>query len=581
MASESIILGINAYHADAAACVVREGGLVAAAEEERFRRIKHWAGFPSRAISYCLSEAKVDLGDVTHVAVNRSARANFLRKLGYIVSRRPDPRLVLSRLRNRKQVAGIAQELSALPGRPFAGTIDYVEHHFAHLASAFYPSPFREAAVVSVDGFGDFASAAWGCGSDTSLSLDGRVLFPHSLGIFYQAMTQYLGFPHYGDEYKLMGLAAYGDGACRSEVKKLIALRDDGTFRLDLRFFRHHRDDIAYEWQGGEPICGPLFSPALIDALGPGRSPDAPIEERHRNLAFATQAVYEDAFFHLLNTLQRRYGHTAVALAGGCAYNSVANGKIRERTAFQRCYLQSAAGDAGGAIGAAFAVWHRHGARAATMTHAFWGPSFTETELGALLADRRATIEAEGCTLRQFADEAELIEATARAIAEGLVVGWFQGRMEWGPRALGNRSILGDPRRADMKNILNLKIKRRESFRPFAPSILREAVPDWFERDDDVPFMLQVIPIRPERRTQIPAVTHVDGTGRLQTVDRQSNPRYYALIEAFARLTGIPMILNTSFNENEPVVCRPEEALDCFLRTKMDVLVLGNYVVRR
>jgi carbamoyltransferase len=576
-----IILGINAYHADAAACILRDGVLVAAAEEERFRRIKHWAGFPSRAIAYCLQEAKVDLGDVACVAVNRSGRANFFRKLAYILTRRPSPRLIASRLRNRKQVTGIADELAALPGRPFAGAIDYVEHHLAHLASTFYASPFDEAAVLSVDGFGDFASAAWGAGSGTALSLDGRVLFPHSLGVFYQAMTQYLGFPHYGDEYKLMGLAAYGDASCRHEVAKLVSLRDGGGFALDLKYFRHHRDDIAYEWHGGEPVCGPLFSQALIDELGPARHPDAPLEARHRHLAFATQAVYEDAFFNLLTSLQNRYRQSAIALAGGCSYNSVANGKIKDRTAFRQCYLPSAAGDAGGAIGAALAVWHRGGERTSPMTHAFWGPSFSDAEHAALLAQRSAAIDAEGCAVHRIDDEKDLVEAAAEAIASGLVVGWFQGRMEWGPRALGNRSILGDPRRADMKDILNLKIKRRESFRPFAPSVLRESVADWFVRDDDVPFMLQVIAIRPERRGQIPAVTHVDGTGRLQTVDQAGNSRYHALIEAFFRLTGVPMVLNTSFNENEPVVCRPEEALDCFLRTKMDLLVLGNHVVSR
>jgi carbamoyltransferase len=576
-----IILGINAYHADAAACIVRDGVLLAAAEEERFRRIKHWAGFPSRAIAYCLAEASVDLGDVTCVAVNRSGRANFFRKLAYVVMRRPSPRLLLSRLENRKQVTSIAAELGALPGRPFAGTIDYVEHHFAHLASAYYPSPFDEAAVASVDGFGDFASAAWGAGRGTALSLDGRVLFPHSLGVFYQAMTQYLGFPHYGDEYKLMGLSAYGDASCRHEAAKLLSLHDDGSFALELKYFRHHRDDIAYEWHGGEPTCGPLFSQALIEELGPPRHPDAPLEARHRNLAFATQAVYEDAFFHLLTALQSRYRHGAIALAGGCAYNSVANGKIKDRTAFRQIYLQSAAGDAGGAIGAALAVWHRAGGRTAPMTHACWGPSFSDAEYAALLEQQRSAIHAEGCAVQRIDDEKDLVEAAAKGIASGLVVGWFQGRMEWGPRALGNRSILGDPRRADMKDILNLKIKRRESFRPFAPSVLREKVGDWFVRDDDVPFMLQVIAIRPERRVQIPAVTHVDGTGRLQTVDQAGNSRYHALIEAFFRLTGVPMVLNTSFNENEPVVCRPEEALDCFLRTKMDLLILGNHVVSR
>ena len=581
MPSSSLILGINAYHADAAACIVRDGVLLAAAEEERFRRIKHWAGFPSLAIAYCLKEANADLGDVTHVALNRSGRANLRRKLAYVVSHRPSLRLLLNRLRNRHQVAGITEELKALPGRPFSGTIDYIEHHLAHLASAFYPSPFDEAAVVSVDGFGDFASAAWGSGNGNELSLDDRVLFPHSLGIFYQAMTQYLGFPHYGDEYKLMGLAAYGNGSCNDEVKPLLSLRQDGSFTLDLKYFRHHSEDIAYEWHGGEPVCGLLFSQALVEALGPARKPDDPLTDRHRNLAHATQSAYEDAFFHLLTTLHRRYGHSALALAGGCAYNSVANGKIRDRTRFAQLYLQSAAGDAGGAIGAAYAVWHRLGARAAPMNHAYWGPSSTDAEIGTLLADRRTTIEAERCAVRRIDDERELIDTTARAVADGLVVGWFQGRMEWGPRALGDRSILGDPRRADMKNILNLKIKRRESFRPFAPSVLREQVPAWFERDDDVPFMLQVFPIRPERRQQIPAVTHVDGTGRLQTVDQAANPRYYGVIDSFFQLTGVPMVLNTSFNENEPVVCRPEEALDCFLRTKMDVLVLGNHVIRR
>src|SRR5579862_6515451 len=451
MAAGLIILGINAYHADAAACIVRDGVLLFRSEEERFRRLKHWAGFPSRAVAYCLQEAKVDLGDVACVAVNRNGRANFFRKLAYVVAHRPSPRLIANRLRNRQQVTGIAEELGALPGRPFAGTIDYVEHHFAHLASAFYPSPFDEATVVSVDGFGDFASAAWGTGRGSALSLEGRVLFPHSLGVFYQAMTQYLGFPHYGDEYKLMGLAAYGDPSCRGEVQELLSLQADGSFALDLKYFRHHKEDIAYEWHGGAPVCGPLFSAALIERLGQPRDPDAPIENRHRNLAWATQAAYEDAFFHLLNALHRRYRQTAIALAGGCAYNSVANGKIRDRSPFRQIYLQSAAGDAGGAIGAALAAWHRTGRRTAPMTHAFWGPSFGDAEVAALLDERRAAIAAEGCAVERIDDEKLLVEAAAQAIAAGRVVGWFQGRMEWGPRALGNRSILGDPRRADMK----------------------------------------------------------------------------------------------------------------------------------
>jgi carbamoyltransferase len=293
--------------------------------------------------------------------------------------------------------------------------------------------------------------------------------------------------------------------------------------------------------------------------------------------------MYEEAFFHLLNRLHARHGMDALALAGGCAMNSVANGKIYHRTPIRRVYIQSAAGDAGGAIGAAMALWHRPqtGQRGPVMNHAYWGPRYSDEQIGAMLDAQKEAILGRDCRISHSADEAELCRTAATAVAEGKVVGWFQGRMEWGPRALGNRSILGDPRRADMKDILNLKIKRRESFRPFAPSILREAVPAWFETDDDVPFMMEVFQIREEKRGQVPAVTHVDGSGRLQTVHRDTNPRYYRLIEAFAERTGVPMVLNTSFNENEPVVCRPEEALDCFLRTRMDVLFLGSWIITR
>ena len=492
------ILGVNAYHADAAACLVRDGVLVAAAEEERFRRLKHWAGFPALAIGYCLSEAGLSLSDVDVVAINRSHRANLARRIAYVFSGRPHPKLLLDRIRHRKQWRGIGEELArGFPQARFRGRIEPVEHHFAHLASAFFVSPFPDAVAVSVDGFGDFASAAWGAGNGTALSLDGRVLFPHSLGIFYQAMTQYLGFPHYGDEYKLMGLAAYGKPSLIEAVRPLVSLVAGGAFELDLRFFRHHREPVAYEWNGGEPVCGELFSEELEHALGPRRAPDEPLTDRHRDLAFATQAVFEEALFHLLNSLATRYQSDALVLAGGCAYNSVANGKIYQRTRFKRCYLQSAAGDAGGAIGAAYAVWHRTGGRRCQpMTHAYWGPGYGDDALAACVEAQRAELAAQDCNIRQVGSDAELTETVAQAIAAGQVVGWFQGRMEWGPRALGNRSILGDPRRADMKDILNLKIKRRESFRPFAPSILREAVADWFEHDDDVPFMLQVHSIR-------------------------------------------------------------------------------------
>jgi carbamoyltransferase len=578
-----IILGLNAFHGDSAAAIIRHGALVAAAEEERFRRIKHWAGFPVKAIAYCLHEAGIDLADVDHVAVNQNSRAGLLRKMGYLITHAPNTALLRGRLKTRRERENIPDLLEKTSsGRAFRGTFHKVEHHVAHLSSAFHVSPFDEAVVVSVDGFGDFTSAAWGVGQGADIRVDGRVYFPHSLGIFYQALTQYLGFPHYGDEYKVMGLAPYGTSSVMGAMRKIVTLKDEGTFALDLAYFRHHRERIAHRWTNGCPEFHDLFSPTLEDLLGPRRKPDDPLEDRHRDIARSVQATYEEALFHLLRCLHQRTGLTKIALSGGCAMNSVANGKIGRMTAFRRVYVQPAAGDAGGAIGAAFAVWHKLGKpRCFTMDHAYWGPQFDRNDVAALLAARRLQIAAAGCTVEHIDDETELCGTTAAAIAGGGIVGWFQGRMEWGPRALGNRSIVCDPRRGDMKAILNTKIKRRESFRPFAPSVLEEAVSEWFEEDDAVPFMMQVFQVREEKRALIPAVVHVDGSGRLQTVSQHANQRYYQLIASFRDLTGIPMILNTSFNENEPVVCGPEEALDCFLRTRMDVLVLGQAVVSR
>ncbi len=577
-----LVLGLNAFHADSAACILRDGVLVAAAEEERFRRVKHWAGFPSQAIAWCLADAKAKLADIEHVAINQDSRANRWRKVAYVL-RHPNVPYIVERLRVRKARADTAALLErCCPGETFAGTVHPIEHHLAHLSSAFHVSPFDQAAVASVDGFGDFASTAWGVGSGSALSIDGRVHFPHSLGVFYQAITQYLGFPHYGDEYKVMGLAPLGEPRQLAALRKLVTLKSDGTFALDLAYFRHHRQVLSFQWADGAPVFPDLFSPALEDLLGPRRAPDDAIEQRHKDIARSAQALYEEAFFHLLGALQTRTGLTDLALAGGCVNNSVANGKVRRQTGFRRLYVHAAPGDAGGAIGAAFALWHRmRGARNFKMSHAYWGPQFSDGEIAATIAAHRRDIEAAGCSAECIGDEAALCDRTAMAIAAGEVVGWFQGRMEWGPRALGNRSILGDPRNAAMKDVLNLKIKRRESFRPFAPSVLREQVGQWFEEEADVPFMTQVFQVRAEKRPQIPAVTHVDGSGRLQTVTADANPRYHRLISRFHALTGVPMVLNTSFNENEPIVCEPRQALDCFLRTKMDMLVMGNWVLRR
>jgi carbamoyltransferase len=577
------ILGINAFHGDSSAALLTDGKLIAAAEEERFRRLKHWAGFPSKAIEYCLTEAGIKLADVDHVAVNQDSRASFARKAVYVLAHPPKVQLVLNRLKNRRVRASLKELLSGnFPKDQFLGEAHQVEHHLAHLSSAFHVSPFDDAVVMSIDGFGDFASAAWGRGSGTEIRVDGRVYFPHSMGIFYQALTQYLGFPHYGDEYKVMGLAPYGQPTRIDAMGQIVQLKPDGSYALDLSYFRHHKEPISFSWTSGAPTFDTLFSPKLEDLLGRRRRPNDPLEDRHRDIARSVQEMYEKAFFHLIGKLHSYYGLTDIALAGGCAMNSVANGKVRRKTPFRRVYVQAAAGDAGGAIGAAFAIWHKlGGGRSFVMDHAYWGPHFDTPEIEQLLDSRRSEIEQADCLVERIDDENELCRRAAEAIADGKVVGWFQGRMEWGPRALGNRSILCDPRRADMKSILNAKIKRRESFRPFAPSVLREAVAEWFEEDAEVPFMMQVLQIREDKRPLIPAVTHVDGSGRLQTVRRCQNPLYYKLIEIFRSLTGVPMVLNTSFNENEPVVCEPKEALDCFLRTSMDVLVLGPVIICR
>ena len=597
------ILGVNAYHGDSAACLIRDGEIISAAEEERFRRIKHWAGFPSQAIRFCLDDAGITLSDIGIVAVNSNPRASLWKKIEYTLRRRPDFSLVVDRLRNQIKRQSIEGELTkAFPRTRFWGRIVKVEHHLAHLASAFLVSPFQEACIASIDGFGDFCSTAWGMGQGTLINVEGRIHFPHSLGVFYQAITQYLGFPNYGDEYKVMGLAPYGQPNRLADMRKIVRLRAKGCFELDTRLFRHHREKIDYAWQGGSPHVGTLYSPALEELLGPARREGEPLGQVHYDIARSLQAMYEEAFFHLLDHLHDRYSADSLTLAGGCAMNSVANGKVLQRSKFKRLYVQSAAGDAGGAIGAAIYAWHletkqQNSAVAASprlsalagdelgnrqvMDHAYLGPAASDLGIKALFDERADEIAESGCRIEFIPDEKKLCDLTANAIATGKVVGWFQGRMEWGPRALGNRSILGDPRRADMKDILNSKIKRRESFRPFAPSVLKEHVGGWFEEDGDVPFMMQVYQIRAEKRALIPAVTHVDGTGRLQAVYRQTNPRYWSLIDAFRKITTVPMVLNTSFNENEPVVCRPSEALNCFLRTQMDILVLKNYIICR
>jgi carbamoyltransferase len=580
------ILGINAYHAGASACLLRDGELIAAAEEERFKRVKYWAGFPSQAIRYCLAEAGISAYDLAHVGISRNPNANLHKKLWFALRQRPDLRFIRDRMANAARVrdlrTALIEALQLQPSR-LQATFHNVEHHLAHMASAFFVSPFHEAAILSVDGMGDFVSTMWGVGRGERLYVLGEIGFPHSLGIFYTAVSQWLGFPKYGDEGKVMGLAPYGQPKYLDEMRSLVRLHRDGTFELEPDAFLHQARGANMTWDDDTPVLGTLYSPKLTDLFGPPHdsTSDAwfdlasPANKPYLDVAASLQAMLEEAELGLTRMLHAQTGLKALCIAGGVGLNSTVNGKIRLQQHFDEVFVQPAASDSGTSLGVAHYIYHQllGCPRKYVMTNAALGPGFDDAAIEMALAK-----QALAC---QTFEDAELCRVVAQLIEQGNVVGWYQGRMEWGPRALGNRSILADPRRENMKHILNARIKHREPFRPFAPSILAEATGDYFEQDYPDPFMTKVYNVRPEMRELIPAVTHVDGTGRLQTVDRASSPLYWQLIKEFEALTGVPVVVNTSFNDNEPIVCTPQEAIDCFLRTRMDVLVLGHHVVRK
>ena len=581
-----IILGINAFHADASACVVRDGQLIAAAEEERFTRVKHWAGCPIQAIEYCLFEAKVSMSDIDHIAVNRDPQAHLIDKALYTFVKRPNWSAVRDRLRNAGKVHDIKAAICEAKGiktDALKAQLHHVEHHRAHLGSAFLVSGYEEAAVASIDGFGDFVSTMVAQGKGTKLTVLQSLLFPHSLGLFYLALTQYLGFPSYGEEYKVMGLAAYGEPEYLDVFRKMVRLKNKGRFELNLDYFLHHSAGVSMTWDGGTPAIDRVYSDELVSLLGPARTKEEPVTQRHMNVAASLQAMYEEAAFHVLNDLYDRTQLRSLCLAGGCALNSVANGKLSDRTPFERLYVPPIAGDAGGAVGAAYVVWHQTMGqrRSFVMDRADWGPEFSDQDIQAELDRQRERLTESQWEIRQCTGEEQLCRDTAEMIAAGHIVGWFQGRMELGARALGQRSILADPRRHDMKDILNRRIKRRESFRPFAPSVLEEEVGQYYDKAHPSPFMTMTYQVKPEKRAVIPAPTHVDGSGRVQTVNASTQPLYARLLRAFEQRTGVPVLLNTSFNEQEPIVCTPREAIDCLLRTQMDALAIGNFVIRR
>ena len=574
------ILGLNAYHADSSAAILKNGILIAATEEERFRRIKHWAGFPSEAIKFCLREAGVTIDQVDYIAIGRDPSAKLMKKIIFAATH---PQIGLQAFRNRlvnaKKIASLSNEFSILfpdtPEQSIQQKIQNVEHHRAHLASAFFASPFEDAALLSIDGSGDFSTTMLGIGHNTNMDILDSIDLPHSIGVFYSAFTQYLGFPHYGDEYKVMGLAPYGVPRYIDKLREVVKLTDNGLFKLNLSYFMVTKGNVISYGDDHIPVVDRLYSQKIDSLFGPGRKQGEELTQYHKDIAASVQLFTEQIIFHLLHGLHDRTKLTSLCLAGGVAQNSVANGKITRNTPFTHVYIPSAGHDAGISIGAAFYVYNQQlkQPRKLSIRTAYTGSKYSNEEIEVILAK-------EGVSFNKYEDQ-KLFDKVSDCLINGGVVGWFNGRAEFGPRALGARSILADPRRQDAKELLNSKVKRRESFRPFAPSILAPYVDEYFEVNDAVPFMEKVFPIRKEKQHLIPAVTHVDGTGRLQTVEEDVNPRYYNLIAAFYAKTGVPILLNTSFNENEPIVNSPLEALDCFRRTHMDMLVMENIMIER
>ena len=572
------ILGLNAFHGDSSACILKDGEVIVALEEERIRRIKHWAGFPIEAIKYCLQDAGITIKDVDYITISRDPSANVIKKIKHTLKNKVSVSAILDRYTNSKKIksvkAVLAEELNVLES-DIKAEINNIEHHRSHLGSSFFASPFEKSALLSIDGFGDFTSTMTAVGNGNQIEVLDAVLFPHSAGIFYTSFTQYLGFPKYGDEYKVMGLAPYGNPIYVDKLRDVVELSDDGLFKLNLKYFKHHKDGVKMSWEGGEPDIESIYSDYMVEKFGPARKREDELSQYHKDLAASVQRFCEELIFHILNHLHKKTGLDNLCIAGGVAQNSVANGKILQNTPFKNIYIPPAGHDAGTSMGSALFLYNQilKQKRALPTYSGSLGSHYTESEIESYLKSQNMKFE-------KYSDEV-LYDMVTDCIINGGVVGWFQGRAEFGPRALGHRSIIADPRRADAKEILNLKIKRRESFRPFAPSILMEFVPDYFAHADNVPFMEKVYLIKENMRSKIPAVTHVDGTGRLQTVDKNFEPKYHALISTFNKKTGVPILLNTSFNENEPIVNSPGNALDCFLRTKMDMLVLENFIVSR
>ena len=570
------ILGINAYHGDSAACVFKDGKLIAAIEEERLRRVKHWAGFPSESIKFCLDECGISIQDVDYVTISRDPSANIYKKITHSFKSFVSFKILKDRLKNTKKVVSIKQELSSIfdiSEEEIKAEFYNIEHHRSHMASAFFASPFSESAILSIDGFGDFTSTMIGAGKGDKIEVLDSVIYPHSVGVFYTAFTQYLGFEHYGDEYKVMGLSPYGKPTLMDKVRDVLIFKNNGLFEINKKYFKHPKEGVSMSWENGDPFIENIYSDYMVKVFGRARLKNEEITQFHKDLASSIQRVTEELIFHILNHLQKKTGSKNICIAGGVAQNSVANGKILDNTSFEKMYIPPATHDAGTAIGSVLWLYnHIQGNdRIESQKHSYFGAKFSDDEVEGFCKEN-------GISYNRYDDD-ELLKVVTDQLINAGVIGWFQGRGEFGPRALGHRSIICDPTRDDAKELINSKIKRREPFRPFAPSILKEFVGEYFEKTDDVPFMEKVFQFKEDKKKKFKAVVHIDGSGRLQSVDKDIEPKYYNLIKKFYDKTGVPILLNTSFNENEPIVNTPAEAYDCFARTSMDMVVMGNVVV--
>lgn len=584
-----LILGLNAFHPDSSACVLRDGKLVAAVAEERLgERRKHVAGFPARAVAEVLRMAGASLRDVDAVAIGNDSNANVPAKVRHVLkSPLKSARGVMTHFQRRGKMHSVQRMMADACGMSEADCrfkVVRVEHHLAHIASSYYASDFDEAAGFSYDGSGDFTSAMFARCQGNQIEILDRVHVPHSLGFFYTALCQFIGFERFGEEYKVMGLAAYGQPAYLELMRQMLiapsaerrAPSAEGQFRLNPKFFKPLGKNLEECVDAnGEIVLPPLYSDEMAKHLGEPRKRGADYSQRDKNVAASCQARFEEVVLASLAALHRQVPVANLVTAGGCALNGVCNARILRDTPFKQSYIQCAASDDGTAIGAALYVWNAllGKPRAGLIDHAYWGPEHSEAAM-------EAALRAKGLTFERF-EGPVLLERAAAHLNAGHVTGWYQGRSEWGPRALGNRSILAHPGWPGMKDLINQKIKRREAFRPFAPTILAEAVPDYFEQTVESPFMMHVVKIKPDKRAALAAVCHEDNTGRLHTVKRSQNELYYDLIKTFAQKSGTPVVLNTSFNENEPVVDTPEQAVSCFMRTDMDVLCLGPFVATK